>query len=322
MTKLLLIATMALPLVGCSESVSLKLNVKDEDGRPVTNAMVKITTLRKRTLNPHRSPNDYLTAFASSDTNGLVSAKIDMVSCSLTYWLSADGYYNSPFKHVHYRILSQDLFSLRLAEHEKEESVVMRKIKNPIPMYRYRINGAKYLPQENGDYGFDMKEGDFVAPYGKGAVADFYVRKNYDEKKRSTKSALIFKGKGNGAYKIKAFTDSEFRSCYVADTNAVFTTCFRYEYKNHKYENPKDGSHRTEVCDVNEDECLILRTRCQFDEKGNLVSCHYSRIYGKIEIFRWLNFMSCAFNPMPNDPNLEFDVKRNLNRKDTAPYLP
>lgn len=322
MTKLLLIATMALPLVGCSESVVLKVHVTDEGGAPVSNAVVKIETLKKRFFGAGGNRSDFRTIIAYADTNGIVSVSLDMVTCSLTYWLSATGYYSAPYHDVYFRIWSQDLFSLRLAEHEKEESVVMRKIKNPIPMYRYRINGAKYLPQENGDYGFDMKEGDFVAPYGKGAVADFYVRKNYDEKKRSTKSALIFKGKGNGAYKIKAFTDSEFRSCYVADTNAVFTTCFRYEYKNHEYENPKDGSHRTEVCDVNEDECLILRTRCQFDEKGNLVSCHYSRIYGKIEIFRWLNFMSCAFNPMPNDPNLEFDVKRNLNRKDTSPYLP
>ena len=42
MTKLLLIATMALPLVGCSESVVLKVHVTDEGGAPVSNAVVKI----------------------------------------------------------------------------------------------------------------------------------------------------------------------------------------------------------------------------------------------------------------------------------------
>ena len=80
-------------------------------------------------------------------------------------------------------------------------------------------------------------------------------------------------------------------------------------------------AYRTEVCDVDADECLILRTRCHFDEKGNLVSCHYSKIYGKIEIFGWLNFMSSAFNPTPNDTNLEFDARRNLNKKDTSLYM-
>lgn len=320
MTKLLMMVAVSLPLVGCSESVVFKVNVHDEDGNPVTNAVAEIKTL-KRLTGVNVKPSDYRRIKAQSDTNGVVVVKFDLVSTDFRYWLTADGYYPLPFHEVCYRMKKDHLLHVELAEHEKEETVVMRKIKNPIPMYRYRINGSKYLPRENGDYGFDMKAGDWVAPLGKGEVADFYIRKNYDEKARSTKSALFFKGKGNGAYKVKAFVDSEFRSCYVADTNAVFGTLFRYEYWTHDHVNPKDGSHRTEVCDVDADECLILRTRCRFDEKGNLVSCHYSKIYGKIEIFGWLNFMSSAFNPTPNDANLEFDARRNLNKKDTSLYM-
>lgn len=322
MTKLLMLAAVSLPLVGCSESVVFKVNVHDENGNPVTNAVVNIKTLKKLFVGAGSNLNDYRQIVARSDTNGVVAVKFDQVSTDFRYWLTADGYYGCPTRNVHYKMKKDYLYYVTFSEHEKEESVVMRKIRNPIPMYRHCINGAKYLPPENGDFGYDMKIGDWVAPLGRGEVADFYIRKNYDEKARSTKSALFFKGKGNGAYKMKAFVDSEFRSCYVADTNAVFGTLFRYEYWTHDHVNPKDGSHRTEVCDVDADECLILRTRCRFDEKGNLVSCHYSKIYGKIEIWGWLNFMSCAFNPTPNDPNLEFDVKRNLLKKDAAPYLP
>ena len=162
-----------------------------------------------------------------------------------------------------------------------------------------------------------MVVGDFLSPHGKGEVADFYILKNYDERTCTGKSALFFKGRGNGAYKIKAFTDSRFRSCYAADTNAVFKTEFRHEYV--KLE---DMSGWKEVCDVDEDECLILRTRCKYNEKGELVSCHYSKIYGKIEIRSYLNFRAYAFNPTPNDTNLEFDITKNLLKKDTAPYLP
>ena len=60
-----------------------------------------------------------------------------MVTCDLIYWLSADGYYSPPFHEVYYRIKNQNLFSLQLDEHEKEETVVMRKIRNPIPMFGY-----------------------------------------------------------------------------------------------------------------------------------------------------------------------------------------
>lgn len=318
--KFLMLVAVSLPLVGCSEPVVLKVNVHDEEGKPVTNAVVNVKTL-KRLVGVNANPGDYRMIVARADTNGVVTVKFDAVASDSTCWLSADGYYSPPYHDVHYKMKKDHLFYIEFAEHEKEESIILRKIKNPIPMYRYRINGAKYLPRENGDYGFDMKAGDWVAPLGKGEVADFYIRKNYDEKARSTKSALFFKGKGNGAYKMKAFVDSEFRSCYVADTNAVFGTLFRYEYWTHDHVNPKDGSHRTEVCDVDADECLILRTRCRFDEKGDLVSCHYSKIYGKIEIFGWLNFMSSAFNPTPNDANLEFDARRNLNKKDTSLYM-
>ena len=227
--KFLMLVAVSLPLVGCSEPVVLKVNVHDEEGKPVTNAVVNVKTL-KRLVGVNANPGDYRMIVARADTNGVVTVKFDAVASDSTYWLSADGYYSPPYHDVHYKMKKDHLFYIEFAEHEKEESIILRKIKNPIPMYRYRINGAKYLPGENGDYGFDMKAGDWVAPLGKGEVADFYIRKNYDEKARSTKSALFFKGKGNGAYKMKAFVDSEFRSCYVADTNAVFGTLFRYEY--------------------------------------------------------------------------------------------
>ena len=317
MMKVLMLFVIVLPLAGCSESVVFKINVHDEEGKPVTNAVVNIKTL-KRLVGVNVKPNDYRWIKASSDTNGVVTVKFDLVSTNFRYWLTADGYYSLPFHEVGYRMKKDHLIYVELAEHEKEESIILRKVSNPIPMFGY--GSPSWLGEKlpiHGEYGFDMMAGDFIAPYGKGNVPDFFIRKNYDNKSRDGKSALFFKGKGNGAYKIKAFTDSEFRSCYVADTNAAFKTEFRHEY----IKEDKEFCWR-EVCDVNEDECLVLRTRCRYDEKGNLVSCHYSKIYGKIEIRSYFQFRGYAFNSMPNDPNLEFDVKQNLLKKDTAPYLP
>lgn len=318
MMKVLMLVGAIIPLIGCSQSVRLMVVAFDEEGNPVTNASVRIQTLRKRFFGAGQNPGDFRWISAQSDTNGVTAVELDMVTCDLSYWLTAAGYYASPCHDVHYRIQSQNLFSLTLEEHQKEEQVVLRKIKNPIPMFGYGSPtwlGVK-LPV-HGEYGYDMKAGDFVTPYGKGKVSDFYIRKNYDEKTRDGRSALFFKGRGNGAYKIKAFTDSEFRSCYAADTNAVFETEFRHEYLK-----SETGSYCREVCDVKEDECLVLRTRCQYDEQGRLVSCNYSKIYGKIEIRSYLQFRAYAFNPTPNDPNLEFDVKQNLLQKDTSPYFP
>ena len=320
--KLLLLFGIALPFAGCSESVKFNVWIRDENGSPVTNATMKMKLLKKRFFGAGSNPCDYRYVTAGSDSNGVIDVKLDMVSDGFRHWITAKGYYDVPLHQVYYRIQSQDLFSLTLAEHEKKESVVMRKVKNPIPMVGYSGHREFMLPNDNRDYGFDMVVGDFLSPLGKGKVTDFLVRKNYDLATKKTKSAIVFNGRGNGAYKIKAFTDSKFRSPYEADTNATFETVFRYEYKTHDYINPKDGSRQTEVCDVNEDDCLVLRTRCRFNDRGELVSCHYSKIYGKIEIFQWFKFRAYAFNPTPNDPNLEFDVSKNLLDKDTSPYLP
>ena len=317
MMKLLMLIVIALPLAGCSEPVVLKVNVHDEEGEPVTNAVVNIKTL-KRLVGVNVNPGDYRMIVARADTNGVVTVKFDAVASDSTYWLSAEGYYSPPYHDVHYKMKKDHLFYIDFAEHEKEESIILRKIRNPIPMFG--CGSPSWLGEKlpiHGEYGFDMMVGDFVAPYGKGEVPDFFVRKNYGDKSRDGKSTLVFKGRGNGAYKINAFTDSEFRSCYAADTNAAFKTEFRHEY----IKEDKEFCWR-EVCDVDEDECLVLRTRCRYDEKGNLVTCHYSKIYGKIEIRSYFQFRGYAFNPTPNDPNLEFDVKRNLLKKDTAPYWP
>ncbi len=42
------------------------------------------------------------------------------------------------------------------------------------------------------------------------------------------------------------------------------------------------------------------------DERGNIVSAHYGKIYGDFMQF------SYYLNPTPNDRNVEFDPKQNL----------
>ena len=47
MMKLLMLLVIALPLAGCLQSVKLTINVTDEDGESVSNAVVRIETLKK-----------------------------------------------------------------------------------------------------------------------------------------------------------------------------------------------------------------------------------------------------------------------------------
>lgn len=56
-----------------------------------------------------------------------------------------------------------------------EITVVLRKIENPVPMYaRNTANSPIEIPVAGKDVGFDLILFDWLAPYGKGQVADFY----------------------------------------------------------------------------------------------------------------------------------------------------
>ena len=50
---------------------------------------------------------------------------------------------------------------------------------------------------------------------------------------------------------------------------------------------------------------IVFRTRTKVDDKGNLVSAHYGKIYGLWEFFGGIRAANVQFNPNPNDTNLE-----------------
>ena len=59
---------------------------------------------------------------------------------------------------------------------------------------------------------------------------------------------------------------------------------------------------------------MVVRTRVKTDDHGNVISAHYAKIFGPFSAGD--NFIvadEIVFNPNVNDPNLEFDVRKNLN---------
>ncbi len=53
-------------------------------------------------------------------------------------------------------------------------TVILRKIKTPVPMYAKKVRGDD-IPDGGKPCGYDLKAGDWVAPYGQGKMADFIV---------------------------------------------------------------------------------------------------------------------------------------------------
>ncbi len=200
---------------------------------------------------------------------------------------------------------------------------------NPQPMYAYGERMKVYLPIKNPTLiitngvealrykpvDFDLKECDLVPDVNDdsgalsectGKIGDFHVeRYAVVTNGVETNFGWIEFPSACGAYIIKKPGSENFPVIYEADTNRTFLAKIPFEYC---YTN---GSlmHASRI--VNSDECMVLRTRATTNEAGRVVDCNYAKITGPMSILKVLSFESLIFNPRPNDPNLEFDVRYN-----------
>ena len=319
MSSALLVFASIASLIPFGNSMTVTAHVKEEDGSPISNATVKVWTDKSRYGGWAKSSQyDYYTGI--TDANGTVKISF---ACYVAYFEGcaySDRHYREDCGYIEIKHIGHADWSATLTEHSKDISFTLRRKKNPIPMYVSSTPLEFKLPAQKGFWGFDLKVHDWIAPYGKGKVADFSIE--YSEESMinglySCTGAVIF-AKLNGAYVMKKNKSKAFWSVHEADTNAVYAQRFPFHYIP-----AMDGSQPTYRHDtINEDEYLVLRTRVETDALGNIKSANYSKIYGPILVGRGFRFRESCFNPTPNDPNIEFDVNRNLFKKPHGTLLP
>ena len=102
-----------------------------------------------------------------------------------------------------------------------------------------------------------------------------------------------------GAYRTDADENSELMTRYAANTNAVFTETFRFEFRHKGRELLRD--------ELKSNEYLVFRTRSEVNPDGTLKSAHYGVIMGNWKFFEryGMSIGKIVFNPTPNDTNLE-----------------
>lgn len=318
MNRLVLaMAVASCALTGCATE-KLTVTVTDNEGMPVSNARVRVGYSTSNVIfgGGHRSSGSD-SGYAESQTgaDGVAVVKFNCTSSDFGWSVSAEGYYKSDIFNGHFAfdeiIIPPGIGKVILNEHEKYGRVTLWEIKNPQPMYaHYSIEDCKWL-KENGRYGFDLKLFDWVAPYGDGQEADFYVVRDYTkptEEGRFRVGTLEFE-RGGGFYLAENNGNENFQTAYHADTNAVFVSSVPLQYEHYK-----DGAKEFDVFLplVDKKHHIVLRTRVKYDENGNMVSAHYSRILGEFSAMPFVSVSESIFNPVPNDTNLEFDRGRNL----------
>ena len=307
----------ALPFVG--NVVNVHVHVADEFGAPISNALVQVGTLESNGDRFARSPR-YKTLERRSDAHGDARFTYASVSGRIRCMATAEGCYPEEDDKQRFASSYSDFTKVVLSEHSKDFSFTLRRKKNPIPMYASSTPLDFKLPFQKGFWGFDLKAHDWIAPYGKGKVADFsieYAEEGMADGLFSCTGAVVFAGL-DGAYVMKKNKSKAFWSVHEADTNAVYAQRFPFYYFPAEDGSKRECRHDT----INEDEYLVMRTRVETDASGNVKSANYSKIYGPFLVGRGLRFRESCFNPTPNDPNIEFDVRRNLFKKPHGSLVP
>ena len=185
--------------------------------------------------------------------------------------------------------------------------VILKEKRNPIPMYSKAFR--KKIPHFNQTIGFDLKLVDWVHPYGKGDVPDVYITVSATNERFGTKTeerphTIIFEWPRayDGVQVCDATTWSEFISEYHVDLRKPFIKKLNLT-----------PLEEEETSWLSRQKYLTFRVRSETSPTGELIQCHYGKIYASIYA-KWdmLYIALVFFNPIPNDTNLEFNPEKNL----------
>lgn len=171
----------------------------------------------------------------------------------------------------------------------------------------------------NARLAYDFMRHDWLPPFGDGKISDLLFTFNEETvgwdkgvgyrgvslmRMYRMKMEVAFPGEGNGMAEI--LVDN---LAGIKIRNAPLKGYLSGSYRWKGWFGGGDGIKT----DCDKDRCYAFRIRTEYDDKGNIKSALYGKIYGDfdmldIEGVRFLYYL----NPTPNDHNLEWDMKHNL----------
>ena len=281
--------------------VKVDYEVKDEDGMPVSNVVVKTRTQRDYLVISWTQTIKKDSYISKTDKDGKASCRFRCHHGDFDVHISAPGYYPEEFFDLSFGAnYDMKLDKVIFPRLEKQVPIRIRKIRNPVDL---KLTKGWYVkcPLEIGEYAFDLEAGAWVSPRGKGKVTDLVVcvEAVTNDSIKYMRGKMVFPR--GGAYREKLMPSRYFRSVYNADTSAVYHASFPFEVYEDTQHRGKNYCH----IPIEKSEYLVFRVREVKDADGNLLSANYGKIYGPIRIFDHFYYNKCYFNTTPNDMNLE-----------------
>lgn len=273
---------------------SMTIKAVDDAGNPVEGATATI----------YYHLND--AANGLTDSNGLFTFSTNTASWDIALEAQKAGYYNARN--------TIDLGPREDYDPARWNQTVLlplRKIGKPIPMFARRKEEGMVLQKEDEPMGFDLKAGDWVAPYGKGSHTDMIFtllhRQIISRTQFDCTLKVSFPNKGDGicVAPSEEFPGSAFRTSRTAAENG-YEPELTLRFRNSELATNVFG--------------YFIRVETSLDENGNVKSALYGKIPGGFKLYAGTikphSGMGFTYylNPTPNDRNLEFDPKRNLSQ--------
>jgi hypothetical protein len=266
------------------------IKVVDDSGQPVNGAQVTVG-YEIPTVLQGKIPDKII---GLTDANGIFTASHQGKTYGFSFLAEETGYYrNDLIINFHHEPKTEDL--------NQNQTLVLKKIDKPISMYAKSLNMG--MPVFDKPVGYDFEIGDWVGPYGKGINADILFTGHFDKPTDSESDYTLtvsFPKTGDG---IQEFTipDGEKGSVLHSKHEAPADG---YQPKWVQTDNRAPGKPIETNRDPNHN--YYFRVQTKIDDRGNIVSAHYGKIYGDFMEFKYY------LNPTPNDHNVEFNPKQNL----------
>ena len=296
------------------------IHVVDEDGKSIQGAAVSV--LYSALPGLLGNGND-VKIKGITDSNGVFRTTHVDSSWEIEVEVQKEQYYTSWGEHK--LALSGQFDSQKLASNRNSNvTFVLKKIIHQIPMFVNRVDIAhREKPAMDKPVGFDLTVGDFVAPFGNGTNAQMFftwheeyvtnVFTNYYGKRTSrgsdSRMIISFPNRGDGIIEFdrpaskgwSAFDiGSELRSSQLAPTaeyQSQLIKTNRWNFGKLRNVNDYDHLHKN----------YIFRVNTTLDEKGNIKSAQYGKIYGDFE-----EVLTTYLSAETNSNELEYDMQHNL----------
>lgn len=251
-----------------AQETNITVKVIDEVGHPLTgvNAVISFNAL-----------GNIQKKEGVTDTNGFFSAQVE-VPCKVGIGGIKEGYYRSVDNFYLVPNNGKVVF-----EPWGGRTLILRKVLEPKSgKLASTQRGVSWLaiPVYGKTIGFDVLESDWVAPYGKGQVADFVFTFSKDTEKKSFAYVLSFSNHGDGImeYQFNKNGQSFFKWPHIAPLSGYTSPVERMTgYNRSGLVVPYEKKMRKKN-EIN----YIFRVQTKFDDEGNVESALYGKITGEI----------------------------------------